>query len=56
MILFMTPETTLLKDAKKIGLDTMNGLEMNLLQAVLAFKHVNHTTLSLKEVKAVMEL
>ena len=54
-IIYDPLETTLLKDAKKVGLDTMNGLEMNLLQAVLAFKHVNHTTLSLKEVKAVME-
>ena len=53
-IIYDPPETMLLKDAKEIGLDTMNGLDMNLLQAVLAFKHVNHTALSPKEVKALM--
>ena len=53
-IIYDPPETTLLKDAKELGLDTMNGLDMNLLQAVLAFKHVNHTTLSLNEVKTIM--
>ncbi len=54
-IIYDPPETALLKDAKELGLDTMNGLYMNLLQAVLAFKHVNHTTLSLNEVKAIMQ-
>ena len=53
-IIYDPPETALLKDAKEFGLDTMNGMDMNLLQAVLAFKHVNDTTLSLKEVKGKM--
>ncbi len=53
-IIYDPPETVLLKDAKEFGLDTLNGIDMNLLQAVLAFKHVNDTTLSLKEVKGKM--
>ena len=53
MILF-TPENHILKDAKDFGLNILNGLDMNLLQAVLAFKHVNNTTLSLTEVKEIM--
>ena len=44
----------LLRDSKEIGLDTINGMEMNLLQAVLAYKHTNNTTLSLEELKAIM--
>lgn len=53
-IIYDPPETLLLKDAKEFGLDTMNGMDMNLLQAVLAFKHVNDTTLTLEEVKGIM--
>ena len=53
-IIYDPPETTLLKDAKHFGLNILNGLDMNLLQAVLAFKHVNNTTLSLTEVKEIM--
>ena len=53
-IIYDPPETILLKDAKEIGLNILNGLDMNLLQAVLAFKHVNNTTLSLTEVKEIM--
>ena len=53
-IIYDPPETILLKDAKDFGLNILNGLDMNLLQAVLAFKHVNNTTLSLTEVKEIM--
>ena len=45
----MTTGNFIIKDAKEFGLDTMNGMDMNLLQAVLAFKHVNDTTLTLEE-------
>ena len=53
-IIYDPPETTLLKDSKEIGLNTINGMEMNLLQAVLAFKHTNNTTFSLEELKEIM--
>ena len=53
-IIYDPPETMLLRDSKEIGLDVINGMEMNLLQAVLAYKHTNNTTLSLEELKAIM--
>ena len=53
-IIYDPPETMLLRDCKEIGLDIINGMEMNLLQAVLAYKHTNNTTLSLEELKAIM--
>ena len=53
-IIYDPPETMLLRDSKEIGLDIINGMEMNLLQAVLAYKHTNNTTLSLEELKAIM--
>ena len=53
-IIYDPPETMLLRDSKEIGLDIINGMEMNLLQAVLAYKHTNNTTLSLEELKVIM--
>ena len=53
-IIYDPPETMLLRDSKEIGLDIINGMEMNLLQAVLAYKHTNKTTLSLEELKVIM--
>lgn len=53
-IIYDPPETMLLRDSKEIGLDIINGMEMNLLQAVLAYKHTNNTTLSLEELKLIM--
>ena len=53
-IIYDPPETMLLRDSKEIGLDVINGMEMNLLQAVLAYKHTNNTTLSLEELKVIM--
>ena len=53
-IIYDPPETMLLRDSKEIGLNVINGMEMNLLQAVLAYKHTNNTTLSLEELKAIM--
>ena len=53
-IIYDPPETMLLRDSKEIGLDIINGMEMNLLQAVLAYKHTNNTTLSLEELKTIM--
>ena len=53
-IIYDPPETMLLRDSKEVGLDIINGMEMNLLQAVLAYKHTNNTTLSLEELKEIM--
>ena len=40
-IIYDPKETLLLKIAKKNKLQTLNGLDMNLFQAVLAFNYVN---------------
>ena len=53
-IIYDPPETMLLRDSKEIGLDIINGMEMNLLQAVLAYKHTNNTMLSLEELNVIM--
>ena len=53
-IIYDPPETMLLRDSKEIGLNVINGMEMNLLQAVLAYKYTNNTKLSLEELKAIM--
>ena len=53
-IIYDPSETMLLRDSKEIGLNVINGMEMNLLQAVLAYKYTNNTKLSLEELKAIM--
>ena len=40
-IIYDPKETLFLKIAKKNKLQTLNGLDMNLIQAVLAFNYVN---------------
>ena len=53
-IIYDPPKTTLLKISEVIGLKTINGLRMNLIQAVLAYKYTNPTTLSIEEIYKVM--
>lgn len=48
------PKTTLIKIAEKKGLKTINGLRMNLIQAVLAYKYTNDTSLSNNQIYKIM--
>ena len=41
-VIYQPLETVLIKNAKSIGLQTMNGLEMNKEQAVLAFQYASN--------------
>lgn len=49
------PKTKLMKIAEKKGLKTINGLRMNLIQAVLAYKYTNNTSLSNNEIYRIMD-
>ncbi len=53
-IIYDPLKTTLLKDSEEIGLSTINGLRMNLIQAVLAYSYTNHTVLSKEEICKIM--
>jgi len=53
-IIYDPLKTTLLKNSEGIGLKTINGLRMNLIQAVLAYRYTNPTTLSIEEIYNVM--
>ena len=53
-IIYDPLKTTLLKHSEGIGLKTINGLRMNLIQAVLAYRYTNTTTLSIEEIYNVM--
>ena len=53
-IIYDPLKTTLLKNSEGIGLKTINGLRMNLIQAVLAYRYTNPTTLSNEEIYNVM--
>ena len=53
-IIYDPLKTTLLKNSEEIGLKTINGLRMNLIQAVLAYRYTNPTTLSIEEIYNVM--
>lgn len=48
------PETKLMKIAKEKGFKAINGLRMNLIQAVLAYKYTNDTSLSNNEIYRIM--
>ena len=54
-IIYDPPETKFLKDSKALGLRTINGLRMNLIQAVLAYSYTNSTNLSPEEIYTLME-
>ena len=53
-IIYDPIETTLLKNCEEIGLRTINGLRMNLIQAVLAYRYTNKTILSAGEIYKAM--
>ena len=53
-IIYDPPDTKLLKIAQEIGLKTINGLNMNLVQAVLAFQYTNKTAFSQKKICTLM--
>ena len=47
-------KTVLLKNSEEIGLRTINGLRMNLIQAVLAYSYTNPTSLTKEEIYNIM--
>ena len=49
-IIYDPVETMLIKNSEELGLRTINGLYMNLFQAVLAYNYTNPTNLSLKQI------
>ncbi len=49
-IIYDPEKTTLLKNSEELGLRTINGLYMNLFQAVLAYNYTNPTSLSLEQI------
>ena len=53
-IIYDPLKTNLLKRAEERGLNTINGLKMNLIQAVLAYKYTSKTSLTLKEIYETM--
>ena len=53
-IIYDPLKTTLLKNSEKIGLTTINGLRMNLVQAALAYSYTNQTNLSMEKIHMVM--
>jgi shikimate dehydrogenase len=55
-IIYQPGETELLRQAKVIGLITMNGLGMNQDQAVIAFEKANPGLLSMEEIRDAMRL
>ena len=53
-IIYVPLKTTLLKNSEKLGLRTINGLRMNLIQAVLAYSYTNQTVLAKEEIYRIM--
>ena len=53
-IIYDPIKTTLLKNSEELGLWNINGLRMNLIQAVLAYSYTNKTKLSLDEIYSIM--
>ena len=53
-IIYDPLKTTLLKNSEGMGLKTINGLRMNLIQAVLAYSYTNHTVLAKEEIYKIM--
>ena len=54
-IIYDPLKTTLLKTSEELGLKTINGLRMNLIQAVLAYRYTNQTILSMYEIYKAMK-
>ena len=53
-IIYDPIKTVLLKSSEEIGLKTINGLRMNLIQAVLAYSYTNPTDLTKEEIYKIM--
>ena len=53
-IIYDPTKTLLLKNSEKSGLRTINGLRMNLIQAVLAYSYTNPTNLTKEEIYNIM--
>ena len=53
-IIYEPKHTELLERANKLGLKTINGLRMNMIQAVLAYAYTNETALSKEEILKIM--
>ena len=53
-IIYDPIKTMLLKDSEEAGLKTINGLRMNLIQAVLAYSYTNPTSLAKEEIYKIM--
>ena len=53
-IIYDPIKTTLLKNSEEIALKTINGLRMNLIQAVLAYSYTNRTVLAKDEIYKIM--
>ena len=53
-IIYDPIKTVLLENSEKIGLRTINGLRMNLIQAVLAYGYTNPTSLTKEEIYRIM--
>ncbi len=53
-IIYDPIKTILLKDSEENGLKTINGLRMNLIQAVLAYSYTNPTSLAKEEIYKIM--
>ena len=47
-------KTVLIKNSEELGLRTINGLRMNLIQAVLAYSYTNPTSLVKEEIYNIM--
>lgn len=53
-IIYDPVKTYLLKNSEENGLKTVNGMRMNLIQAVLAFSYTNPTSLSIEQIYEAM--
>ncbi len=53
-IIYDPTKTVLLKNSEEIGLHTINGLRMNLIQAALAYGYTNPTSLAKEEIYNLM--
>ncbi len=53
-IIYDPIKTMLLKDSEEKGFKTINGLRMNLIQAVLAYSYTNPTSLAKEEIYKIM--
>ncbi|EEE41066.1 shikimate dehydrogenase family protein [Prochlorococcus marinus] len=55
-IIYDPLETIFLREANKNKISTLNGLNMNLLQAAVAFKNCNYVNLSSQQIVEIMDL